>query len=126
MATRAGVQAQRLATLLQGKGRRVRWRLQRMQACLSMTRPRAAMLGCLIPDARASSGASMRMRWGHLQALMLRGEAELGEPWARQLALGLGLAFLGRQGAVEATLEVLLFAPCCVCPACWVSGTFCP
>ena len=37
---------------------------------------------------------------------MLRGEAELGEPWAKQLALGLGLVFLGKQGAVEATLEV--------------------
>ena len=47
-----------------------------------------------------------------LQALMLRGEAELGEPWARQLALGLGLAFLGRQGAIEATLEVLRYAAC--------------
>jgi hypothetical protein len=40
-----------------------------------------------------------------VQALMLRGEAELGEPWGKQLALGLGLVFLGKQGAIEATLE---------------------
>lgn len=37
---------------------------------------------------------------------MLRGEAELAEPWAKQLCLGLGLLFLGKQGAVEATVEV--------------------
>ena len=42
---------------------------------------------------------------------MLRGEAELGEPWAKQLALGLGLVFLGKQGAVEATLEVCRALP---------------
>ncbi|KAK9903923.1 hypothetical protein WJX75_000553 [Coccomyxa subellipsoidea] len=41
-----------------------------------------------------------------LQALMLRGEAELSEPWAKQMVLGLGLLFLGKQGAVEATVEV--------------------
>ncbi len=40
------------------------------------------------------------------QALMLRGEAELAEPWAKQMVLGLGLLFLGKQGAVEATVEV--------------------
>lgn len=39
------------------------------------------------------------------QALMLRGESELGEPWARLLVLGLALLYLGRQDAVEATLE---------------------
>ena len=37
---------------------------------------------------------------------MLRGEAELAEPWAKQMVLGLGLLFLGKQGAVEATVEV--------------------
>lgn len=42
------------------------------------------------------------------QALMLRGESELGEPWGKQLALGLGLVFLGKQGAIEATLEALI------------------
>ena len=45
-------------------------------------------------------------RVAHGQALMLRGESELGEPWGKQLALGLGLVFLGKQGAIEATLEV--------------------
>jgi hypothetical protein len=37
---------------------------------------------------------------------MLRGEPELGDPFAKQLVLGLGLLFLGKQGAVEATVEV--------------------
>lgn len=41
-----------------------------------------------------------------LQALMLRGELELSSPFAKFLALGLGLLFLGRQEAVEATVEV--------------------
>ena len=41
---------------------------------------------------------------------MLRGEAELGDPFAKQLVLGLGLLFLGKQGAVEATVEVC----CCL------------
>ena len=36
---------------------------------------------------------------------MLRGESELGEPWARLMVLGLALLYLGRQDAVEATLE---------------------
>lgn len=40
------------------------------------------------------------------QGLMLRGEAELADPFAKQLVLGLGLLFLGNQGAVEATIEV--------------------
>ena len=48
---------------------------------------------------------------------MLRGEAELGDPFAKQLVLGLGLLFLGKQGAVEATVEVCLQASqhCCLC-----------
>ena len=52
-----------------------------------------------------------------LQGLMLRGEAELGDPFAKQLVLGLGLLFLGKQGAVEATVEVCLtaFQHCCLC-----------
>lgn len=41
-----------------------------------------------------------------LQALMTRSELELAEPFAKFLALGLGLLFLGKQDAVEATLEV--------------------
>ena len=40
---------------------------------------------------------------------MLRGEAELGDPFAKQLVLGLGLLFLGKQGAVEATVEVCYY-----------------
>jgi hypothetical protein len=42
---------------------------------------------------------------------MLRGEAELSEPWAKQMVLGLGLLFLGKQGAVEATVEVRSLGP---------------
>ena len=37
---------------------------------------------------------------------MLRGETELADPFAKQLVLGLGLLFLGKQGAIEATVEV--------------------
>ena len=40
------------------------------------------------------------------QALMTRSEAELTTPFARFLSVGLGLLYLGRQDAVEATLEV--------------------
>jgi 26S proteasome regulatory subunit N1 len=41
-----------------------------------------------------------------LQALMLRGEADLTQPGGRLMCLALGLLFLHRQGAVDATLEV--------------------
>mmetsp|Transcript_11472 Transcript_11472/g.20271 ORF Transcript_11472/g.20271 Transcript_11472/m.20271 type:complete len:903 (-) Transcript_11472:384-3092(-) len=41
-----------------------------------------------------------------LQALMARSEAELQGPVAKQLCLGLGLMFLGKQEQVEATLEI--------------------
>lgn len=41
-----------------------------------------------------------------LQALMLRSDIELQGPAAKQLVLGLGLMFLGKQEQVEATLEV--------------------
>lgn len=41
-----------------------------------------------------------------LQALMTRPEAELTQPFARFLSVGLGLLYLGKQEAVEATLEV--------------------
>ncbi|KAK9829660.1 hypothetical protein WJX72_007157 [[Myrmecia] bisecta] len=41
-----------------------------------------------------------------LQALMMRSESELAEPFAKYLCLGLALLFLGKQDAVEATLEV--------------------
>ena len=37
---------------------------------------------------------------------MTRSEAELTTPFARFLSVGLGLLYLGRQDAVEATLEV--------------------
>ncbi|CAK0782745.1 hypothetical protein CVIRNUC_005940 [Coccomyxa viridis] len=46
-----------------------------------------------------------------LQGLMLRGETELADPFAKQLVLGLGLLFLGKQGAVEATVEVAKTLP---------------
>jgi 26S proteasome regulatory subunit N1 len=39
-------------------------------------------------------------------ALMNRSEAELGEPLARFLCLGLSLLYLGKQDAVDATMEV--------------------
>ncbi len=42
-----------------------------------------------------------------IQALIMRGELELSSPFAKFLALGLGLLFLGRQEAVEPTVEVL-------------------
>eukprot|EP00740_Mantoniella_antarctica_P001514 CAMPEP_0181360948 /NCGR_PEP_ID=MMETSP1106-20121128/6991_1 /TAXON_ID=81844 /ORGANISM="Mantoniella antarctica, Strain SL-175" /LENGTH=951 /DNA_ID=CAMNT_0023474361 /DNA_START=174 /DNA_END=3029 /DNA_ORIENTATION=- len=41
-----------------------------------------------------------------VQALMLRPEKDLEDPFAHFLCLGLGLLFLQRQGEVEATLEV--------------------
>ncbi|GFN96227.1 26S proteasome non-ATPase regulatory subunit 2 [Plakobranchus ocellatus] len=42
-----------------------------------------------------------------LQTMMERSEAELKETYARYLALGLALAYLGKQDAVEATLMTL-------------------
>lgn len=41
-----------------------------------------------------------------LQALMTRSELELSEPFAKLICLALGLLFLGKQDAVDATLEV--------------------
>ena len=41
-----------------------------------------------------------------LQFLMTKSELELSSPFERFLPLALGLVFLGRQGDVEATLEV--------------------
>ena len=46
-----------------------------------------------------------------IQALMMRGELELSSPFAKFLALGLGLLFLGKQDAVEPTVEVALGTP---------------
>lgn len=43
-----------------------------------------------------------------LQALMMRSETQLSDPWAKLLVLGLGLLFLGKQEAVEATIEVTI------------------
>ncbi len=37
---------------------------------------------------------------------MLRGESDLTQPGSRRMCLALGLLFLHRQGAVDATLEV--------------------
>lgn len=37
---------------------------------------------------------------------MMRSEAELGQPFAKMFCLALGLLFLGKQDAVDATLEV--------------------
>lgn len=37
---------------------------------------------------------------------MMRSEAELSQPWGKFLCLGLGLLYLGKQNAIEATLEV--------------------
>ena len=41
-----------------------------------------------------------------LQCLMMRSEADLYQPWGKFLCLGLGLLYLGKQMAIEATLEV--------------------
>lgn len=43
---------------------------------------------------------------------MFRSEAELVTPAAKQLVLGLGLLFLGKQDQAEATLEVGLTMDC--------------
>lgn len=43
-----------------------------------------------------------------LQALMTRSEIELTQPFARFLSVALGLLFLGKQDAADATLEVEL------------------
>ncbi len=42
-----------------------------------------------------------------VQTLMERSDAQLSEKWARFMALALGLVFLGKQEASEATLELL-------------------
>ncbi|GAB4816037.1 hypothetical protein N2152v2_003083 [Parachlorella kessleri] len=41
-----------------------------------------------------------------LQAMMLRGESDLAQPVVKLMCLALGLLFLGRQDAVEPTVEV--------------------
>ena len=41
-----------------------------------------------------------------LQGMMMRSETQLADPWAKLMVLGLGLLFLGKQDAVEATVEV--------------------
>lgn len=46
-----------------------------------------------------------------LQTLMERDEAHLGEKWARFMALGLALLYLGRHDASDATLETLKAIP---------------
>jgi 26S proteasome regulatory subunit N1 len=50
-----------------------------------------------------------------LQTMMERTPAELKEHWAKYIALGLGLTFLGKQEAVDATVETLkvVAAPFC-------------
>lgn len=61
-----------------------------------------------------------------IQALMMRGELELSSPFAKFLALGLGLLFLGKQDAVEPTVEVAS-APthCCICIFWFQFAQFC-
>lgn len=56
---------------------------------------------------------------GRAQALMGRGDAEVLQPGARLLVLGLGLLFLGRQDSADATLEVRrpLVPSCASCTA---------
>ena len=56
--------------------------------------------------APASSPCPCRCCPPLLQALMLRGEADLTQSGGRLMCLALGLLFLHRQNAVEATLEV--------------------
>ncbi|KAF8508239.1 armadillo-type protein [Hysterangium stoloniferum] len=46
-----------------------------------------------------------------LQTLMEREDAQLNEKWARFMALGLALLFLGRQDASDATIETLKAIP---------------
>ena len=55
-----------------------------------------------------------------IQALMMRGELELSSPFAKFLALGLGLLFLGKQDAVEPTVEVAIaLTHCCELVVLW-------
>lgn len=57
---------------------------------------------------------------------MTRSEAELTTPFARFLSVGLGLLYLGRQDAVEATLEVSCNScgsPSSLPPAYWDSNS---
>mmetsp|Transcript_17190 Transcript_17190/g.44108 ORF Transcript_17190/g.44108 Transcript_17190/m.44108 type:complete len:912 (-) Transcript_17190:167-2902(-) len=58
-----------------------------------------------------------------LQALMMRSEAELGQPFAKMFCLALGLLFLGKQDAVDATLEVAKTLHECISKFCQVTLT---
>ncbi|KAK9865857.1 hypothetical protein WJX84_007244 [Apatococcus fuscideae] len=60
-----------------------------------------------------------------LQALMMRSETELADPWAKLLVLGLALLFLGKQEAVEATIEVAKTLNEKISQFCQVSLTAC-
>lgn len=53
------------------------------------------------------------------QALMTRGEPELTSPGAKYLVLGLGLLFMGRQDAADATLEVRALKSAFPVASCW-------
>jgi len=53
------------------------------------------------------------------QALMTRGEPELTSPGAKFLVLGLGLLFMGRQDAADATLEVRALKSAFPVASCW-------
>ena len=46
------------------------------------------------------------------QCLMMRSDTDLYTPWGKFLCLGLGLLYLGKQMAIEATLEVHCLATC--------------
>jgi len=56
-----------------------------------------------------------------LQALMARNETELSEPFAKMVCLALGLLFLGKQDAVDATLEVSKTFNECISKFCQVT-----
>lgn len=68
----------------------------------------AAALGLGLAFAGRAHGGAVEAA---LQALMLRGEAELAHPFGTMLALALGLLFLRTGEAVEATLEVVRTLP---------------
>ena len=55
-----------------------------------------------------------------MQCLMMRSETDLYQAWGKFLCLGLGLLYLGKQMAIEATLEVQLLAFLLCLHSCWI------
>jgi len=76
------------------------------------------VLGSAWAEGGCSEAACVLRPGARLQACMTRGEPELGEPWARLMVLGLALLYLGRQDAVEATLEARPCRGACSWPQC--------